>query len=343
MFKVHNVQHPVIILNGIKFNHFKHILEFIYQGEVKVLDIDLEGVLALGENLQVKGLSSIKLKQQVSSEELKTTALKRSSNSRDCKPKSLPSSPALNDQNILNVANSNQLKPKDFASNSRSQGKNEKNSGFRFQSDRQIHTDLKKARTENINLSAESNKSISKLESILTDPNENVQRKRFKHTEVPPAVSNGNGGVDSKISENFLETEKNSRPANAFMIFANEWRKKLKVEHPDENNKAISVKLGNMWKNLTNETRQAYYLAAGKMELDQKSGDLESTTRADSTKKKKVARRKTIDSISHLVSVDLQEFDDDDDLQIIEVNEDPIDVSRFPIKRNRSPANKNNT
>lgn len=52
-------------MNGIRFNHLKHIVDFMYQGEIKVLDSDLEGVLALGDNLQVKGLCSVKLKQKV--------------------------------------------------------------------------------------------------------------------------------------------------------------------------------------------------------------------------------------------------------------------------------------
>ena len=33
------------------------------------------------------------------------------------------------------------------------------------------------------------------------------------------------------------------RPANAFMLFANDWRKRLAVENPRESNKDISVRL----------------------------------------------------------------------------------------------------
>lgn len=61
--------HPIVVMNGIKYNHLKHIIDFIYQGEIRVLDSDLEGVLALGESMQVKGLCSVKLRQKLSQTE----------------------------------------------------------------------------------------------------------------------------------------------------------------------------------------------------------------------------------------------------------------------------------
>ncbi|KAJ8984428.1 hypothetical protein NQ317_012491 [Molorchus minor] len=55
MFKTHSsVPHPIIFLNGIKFKHLKCIMEFIYHGEVKVQDEDLEEVIVLGKNLKIK-------------------------------------------------------------------------------------------------------------------------------------------------------------------------------------------------------------------------------------------------------------------------------------------------
>lgn len=39
------------------------------------------------------------------------------------------------------------------------------------------------------------------------------------------------------------------RPANAFMLFANEWRKKLAAENPRESNKDISVRLVSLKRN----------------------------------------------------------------------------------------------
>lgn len=39
-----------------------------------------------------------------------------------------------------------------------------------------------------------------------------------------------------------LGSEKIPRPPNAFMIFANEWRKRLALQYPTESNKVISVR-----------------------------------------------------------------------------------------------------
>lgn len=47
---------------GVKFNDLKMVVEFMYRGEVKVQDKDIQSLLALAENLQVKGLSSVRLK-----------------------------------------------------------------------------------------------------------------------------------------------------------------------------------------------------------------------------------------------------------------------------------------
>ncbi|KAL0105191.1 hypothetical protein PUN28_016676 [Cardiocondyla obscurior] len=46
-------------------------------------------------------------------------------------------------------------------------------------------------------------------------------------------LANATAGVKRKIP----------RPANAFMLFANEWRRKLAAENPRESNKDISVRL----------------------------------------------------------------------------------------------------
>jgi hypothetical protein len=41
LFKQHQVQHPVIIINGMKFADVKLVIEFMYRGEIKVWSCSL--------------------------------------------------------------------------------------------------------------------------------------------------------------------------------------------------------------------------------------------------------------------------------------------------------------
>ncbi|XP_076752670.1 uncharacterized protein LOC143424487 [Xylocopa sonorina] len=49
--------------------------------------------------------------------------------------------------------------------------------------------------------------------------------------------------IDGRIADSNRVKRKIPRPANAFMLFANEWRKKLAAQNPRESNKDISVRL----------------------------------------------------------------------------------------------------
>lgn len=53
---------PLIILNGVRFTDLKQLIEFMYRGEVKVQDADVETLLQLAETLQVKGLCNVREK-----------------------------------------------------------------------------------------------------------------------------------------------------------------------------------------------------------------------------------------------------------------------------------------
>lgn len=72
--------------------------------------------------------------------------------------------------------------------------------------------------------------------------------------------SNGNNGVAKAVVMEVSGPggemrEKIPRPPNSFMIFANEWRRQLASQFPNESNKEISVRLGVMWKNLTEDVK----------------------------------------------------------------------------------------
>ena len=49
--------HPMIYMRGLKSNNMKALIEFIYNGEANIHQEDLEVFLALGEELQLRGLT----------------------------------------------------------------------------------------------------------------------------------------------------------------------------------------------------------------------------------------------------------------------------------------------
>ncbi|XP_055932909.1 transcription factor egl-13-like [Argiope bruennichi] len=56
------------------------------------------------------------------------------------------------------------------------------------------------------------------------------------------------------------------RPPNAFMLFAKEHRRQVGMDHPDETNRQISIILGNMWRDLSDEDKMKYYKEAQALE-----------------------------------------------------------------------------
>ena len=55
-----NQSHPIIYMRGLKAKDLGAILDFIYHGEANIYQEDLDGFLALAEELQLKGLSGQK-------------------------------------------------------------------------------------------------------------------------------------------------------------------------------------------------------------------------------------------------------------------------------------------
>jgi hypothetical protein len=58
------------------------------------------------------------------------------------------------------------------------------------------------------------------------------------------------------------------RPPNAYIIFANEWRKILAAQNPGENCQQISTRLGAMWKSLTDDERDHYMHTARILDIE---------------------------------------------------------------------------
>jgi hypothetical protein len=66
------------------------------------------------------------------------------------------------------------------------------------------------------------------------------------------------------------EKPKIPRPPNAFMLYANENRKKMSQLYPTESNKDISKRLGNGWKSLNEDERKKFFERAKAIGLQHK-------------------------------------------------------------------------
>ena len=71
-----------------------------------------------------------------------------------------------------------------------------------------------------------------------------LQRGESEFATRPVGVSSSGRKSNSiVVGDPAPGKQKIPRPANAFMLFANEWRKRLAIENPRESNKDISVRL----------------------------------------------------------------------------------------------------
>ncbi|XP_021915343.1 protein tramtrack, alpha isoform isoform X1 [Zootermopsis nevadensis] len=59
LFSVNPCQHPIVILKDVKYSNLKTIVDFMYYGEVNILQEDLTAVLKTAEMLKIKGLAEI--------------------------------------------------------------------------------------------------------------------------------------------------------------------------------------------------------------------------------------------------------------------------------------------
>ena len=57
VLRLHPHPHPLIYLKGVKYQHLLAVLDFMYHGEVNVTQEELNSILAVAEELKVKGLS----------------------------------------------------------------------------------------------------------------------------------------------------------------------------------------------------------------------------------------------------------------------------------------------
>ncbi|XP_064212721.1 transcription factor SOX-21 isoform X1 [Tribolium castaneum] len=76
--------------------------------------------------------------------------------------------------------------------------------------------------------------------------------------------------IKRELFDDCKDKPKIPRPPNAFMLYANENRKKMSQLYPTESNKDISKRLGNGWKSLNEDERKKYFDRAKAIGLQHK-------------------------------------------------------------------------
>ncbi|XP_044254936.1 high mobility group protein B2-like isoform X2 [Tribolium madens] len=208
IFESHTNPQLLILLNDVTFKDLQLVIQFMYKGEVKVADSDMQQFLSLGKMLQVKGLCSVELQD------------KHKTHSNDGKSCEKGTSP-IND---------------------------------------------KTSTAENKKITCNKVVQIDQKNDKETKESPSAKKRKLPSPAPPDKkkITKDSGPVDTQ------DLARIPRPPNAFMIFANQWRKKLAVEHPSESNKDISVRLGNMWKSLSQETKEAFYEDAKRADEEHK-------------------------------------------------------------------------
>ncbi|KDR16421.1 uncharacterized protein LOC110832614 [Zootermopsis nevadensis] len=351
LFRQHQVQHPIIIMNGMKFIDMKLVIEFMYRGEIKVLEAELEGLLAAAETLQVKGLSNVRNKyekgdiqcadnqqnqqqqQQQQQQQHDDVVEKTDGNSQGTplhlrrKRRKVSDSPGCED--AVSTDNSAKVATLQTASDSGVASApvatkqplpfvqvtmndyidddlpatikveppdirdidEEDPSGWESP---KLVIDLPESNDfPKVNSVPQKSGLRSNKQPRIGSPSEFGKARLL--VEIHPPVSTTTtttattGAAVAGSSRDMLlpqlltnprEKKQNAwpkrragkipRPPNAFMIFANEWRRKLAYQYPSESNKEISVRLGVMWKNLSADAKEKYYTASRQADEEHK-------------------------------------------------------------------------
>ncbi|XP_065347491.1 sex determination protein fruitless-like [Cloeon dipterum] len=344
IFNNHNTPHPIVILNHMNSNHVKSLLEFMYKGEIRVLESELDSFLLLAETLQVKGLCNIRSKIVV---KRPTTAdLDSEPKSKLCKSEHESNSelPMLgeseanerlessaNEDSAEETCNAAGKKARKVAhivrvqlgdSSSTDKGDSELASLIKVEP-----PDITDIDASSPDVKEEDPRVVIDL-PVVDDNVTTITTTTFRPNKVAGVTTlKGKKVRGAEVCGGGEDAEKIRRPPNAFMIFANEWRRKLAAENPSDSNKAISIRLGVLWKSMDSNEKQAYYNAAKAADMEHKKkypGYYYSPKEArEALLRKKLTKKKPCFEATQLVRVLMPVTDDDAD--------DMDDASQVPL------------
>ncbi|XP_063239457.1 zinc finger and BTB domain-containing protein 22-like [Bacillus rossius redtenbacheri] len=309
LFKNHYGSNPVIIFNGISFLDLKLVIDFMYRGEIKVLEAELEGLLAAAETLQVKGLTSARGKYETGQVEGDSPPfVAAAAPSPMVLRKKRPSPIAINakPENSMDTENLSvfEAPKKSSPSTSEAFGSNGILSSVikteppecgdaAYANDNEDDEEGDIAGWETPKIVVDLKCDFSKATSVKS--NNKISRTLRSRADARPYGTRAKllrdrkarGSRSHEESDGEPEERKRKkrpgtqywldsdglripRPPNAFMVFANEWRSKLAGKYPGETNKDISVRLGVMWKSLGADTKEGYFAAARRADQEHK-------------------------------------------------------------------------
>ncbi|ODN01604.1 Protein bric-a-brac 2 [Orchesella cincta] len=271
--------HPIIIMNGYDFDDVRSIVEFMYRGEVMVAETAMQRLLAAAEDLQIKGLSNVRSKRDSNNtnpnSEPEDNEASNGSRSAGSSPQARRSDRGQETQEAGTPTNFAPPEPVN-ANNAKSPSpsflrkrKRARTVSYDTEMKRKLRVSNAKQDSNADDNTANAGEPEENNMTINLEPNLMEQLDKLENDDAE--VANVVEPFIKSIAEMAAEPkEKIPRPPNSFMIFANEWRRQLASQFPNESNKEISVRLGVMWKNLTDEVKAKYFTAARRANDDHK-------------------------------------------------------------------------
>ncbi|XP_044748275.1 modifier of mdg4-like isoform X2 [Coccinella septempunctata] len=335
LFQLHQGHNPVIIMMNVRFEYIQYIIDYVYKGEVKLLSSEIEGILKLANDLQIKGLYGVlnkkfeslsdkktnlstqnngKTKDKVQTQSSTSNASEKEStvsknsfpnstlifgeepnskvdyerrqakqigkrrNREKCiipKRRKVAKSPdckkvetTQNDEpNIISKCSTNPIDPLGHSLQVATTPKDEPNIisqcstkpiepfGQSLQSVANP-TDISDGRPPSVTNSTDTSRGSSPLLEVVVK--EDLEK-------VPSADENHDTkSSDANVAKSIDGITKPVKQISAFMLFTEEFRPGISLQHPDENVKQISLRLSKMWKDLPNVKKDSYYEAASK-------------------------------------------------------------------------------
>ncbi|KAG8222700.1 hypothetical protein J437_LFUL002757 [Ladona fulva] len=297
LFDVHKEQSPVVILNHIKFEDLRSVVNFMYCGEIEVAESQMEGVLAVAEALQVKGLSDVrdsyecgqkKSNDPEASEQKKTPDKMYTkpsiSKKRKLEEKIPPLKAESKTRSLRRSTPTKEEETKDPCEDDEPHDEWNPETIIKEEtldtepidlegSDNELATSEWGKETETAHSSTVGESSLQDDTSGSVNANDNISTPGnalvpiINVVGLTPHLNDGRQILDCPTRRG---GNKIPRPPNAFMVFATEWRKKLAQIHQGETNKDISIRLGALWKKLPQNTKAAYFAAARKADEEHK-------------------------------------------------------------------------